>query len=375
MQHQRQHQHLIGRLDAFHAAAAAAQRAMFRVIVQADRAEAWRDAGARDTAHWLAIRYGISEWKARRWIAAAHALESLPRLSDAFSRGGLGMDKVVELARFATPETEGGLIAWAGRVSSGCVRRRADREVGRQIDEVRDAQRTRALVWWYFDEGRRFGLEAELPASEGAIVARALERLAAKIPVMPGEEDAVYADARRADALVTMASGSLARDPDPDRASVVIHARLDASGLHQHEIDGGPSIHAETARRLLCNARIQTVIEDERGNPIRLGRLTREPPAWMLRQLRYRDRACTFPGCGARRFTHAHHVVWWERGGRTDLENLVLVCGFHHRLVHELGWGVRREADGVTRWFRPDGARYVAGPSPPAGRDADDVAA
>ena len=97
----------------------------------------------------------------------------------------------------------------------GCVRRRADREVGRHIDEIRDAQRTRALVWWYFDEGRRFGLEAELPASEGAIVARALERLAAKIPVMPGEEDEVYADARRADALVTMASGSLARDPDP----------------------------------------------------------------------------------------------------------------------------------------------------------------
>jgi hypothetical protein len=95
----------------------------------------------------------------------------------------------------------------------------------------------------------------------------------------------------------------------------------------------------------------------------------------MLRQLRYRDRECSFPGCGARRFTHAHHVVWWERGGRTDLENLVLVCGFHHRLVHELGWAVRREPDGVARWFRPNGTRYVAGPAPPARAGPDEAAA
>ena len=109
---------LVGRLDAFNAAAAAAQRAMFGVIVQADEAEVWRDAGARDMAHWLAMRYGISEWKARRWLAAAHALGSLPRLSEAFASGRLGVDKVVELARFATSETEGGR---SDRVGRACV--------------------------------------------------------------------------------------------------------------------------------------------------------------------------------------------------------------------------------------------------------------
>ena len=61
-----------------------------------------------------------------------------------------------------------------------------------------------------------------------------------------------------------------------------------------------------------------------------------------MRQLKYRDRECTFPGCGARRFTQAHHIVWWERGGATDLDNLVLVCSFHHKLVHEYGWGLKR---------------------------------
>jgi hypothetical protein len=54
--------------------------------------------------------------------------------------------------------------------------------------------------------------------------------------------------------------------------------------------------------------------------------------------------------------------VWWERGGRTDLDNLVLICFFHHRLVHEYGWSIRREADGEVRWFHPNGMRYRAGP-------------
>jgi hypothetical protein len=86
----------------------------------------------------------------------------------------------------------------------------------------------------------------------------------------------------------------------------------------------------------------------------------------MIRQVRYRDRECRFPGCGARRFTEAHHIVWWRHGGRTDLDNLVLICSFHHRLVHEHGWSVGREPDGGVTWRRPNGARYLAGPSPGA---------
>ncbi len=93
--------------------------------------------------------------------------------------------------------------------------------------------------------------------------------------------------------------------------------------------------------------------------------MSREPSAPMLRQLRYRDGECRFPGCGARRFTQAHHIVWWERGGSTDLDNLVLVCTFHHKLVHEYGWGIKRDHDGTLRWFHPDGRRYRAGPGPP----------
>jgi hypothetical protein len=312
------------------------------------------------------MRYGVSRWKARRWIAAGHALERLPRIADALARGELGLDNVVELCWFASAETQADLIPWARRVSCAAVRRRGDLAVRASIEEALDAERARFLSWWYVDEGRRIGLEAELPAAQGAIVIRAIERVAAQIPAMPDEDPRFSAPQRRVDGLVGLCSASVAADPDPDRATVVIHAELDGlrSGSGGCEIEGGAAIDPQAVRRLLCNARVQTVVEGRDGEVLGLGRTSREPSTWMLRQIRHRDRECRFPGCGSRRFTEAHHVTWWRHGGRTDLDNLVLICSFHHRLVHELGWSMRRNPGGGLRWFRPDGTRYRAGPSP-----------
>lgn len=101
---------LVERIDGLHSHISAGQRQLFRLIAEADRREVWRDSGARDMAAWLSIRYGISDWKACRWIQAAHALQGLSRVSEAFSRGELGIDKVVELTRFATVRTEASLV-------------------------------------------------------------------------------------------------------------------------------------------------------------------------------------------------------------------------------------------------------------------------
>jgi Domain of unknown function (DUF222)/HNH endonuclease len=348
-------QQLIDRIDAVHQRVSGAQRELFFLIAEADGCEAWRDAGARDLAHWLSMRYGISHWKARRWIAAAHALPDLPRISDAFESGELGIDKVVELTRFATPETERDLVRWGRGVSCGAIRRKGDLSIRAAVEDVVEVDRSRSLAWW---------IEGELPAGQGAAVARTLERLADTLPVLPGEEDPYSAHARRADALVALCSERLASDPDQDRASVVIHAQLDTlvTGDGAYEVEGAPPIHHETLKRVLCNARIQTVIEDRAGAVVGLGRISREPAPWMLRQVRYRDKECRFPGCGTRRFTQAHHIDWWRDGGRTDLQNLLLICSFHHKLVHEYGWRVQREPDGAVRWFRPGGVRYRAGP-------------
>ncbi len=112
---------LIEAADALHARASAAQRELFGLILEIDLTGAWGNSGARDLAHWLVMRYGISYWKALRWIQAAHALVELPLISEAFASGALGIDQVVELTRFATPETEERLVRWAQGVSCGAI--------------------------------------------------------------------------------------------------------------------------------------------------------------------------------------------------------------------------------------------------------------
>ena len=351
-------------MDAANLRVCSAQRGLLRCIAEADRRELWAEEGARDMAHLLGMRYGISHWKARRWVEAAHALEALPATSDAFERGRLGIDQLVELTRMATPETEHELVSWAASVPAGRIRHRAELEARATQAEVRSGERDRTLSWWPTEGSRAVELFARLPAAAGAVVTRALDRLAAELP--SDEDDADCLDARRADALVAMCSARLAGDADQDRATIVVHARADAVANGAGSwIEGGGVVAPATLDRLLCHSRIQMVLEDGSGDVVRLGRISREPPAWMMRQLRYRDVGCTFPGCGARRFLHAHHIVWWERGGATDLDNLTLLCSFHHKLPHEFGWRVERGDDAVLRWYRPGGDRHLAGPDPP----------
>jgi HNH endonuclease len=96
-----------------------------------------------------------------------------------------------------------------------------------------------------------------------------------------------------------------------------------------------------------------------------LGRSSRDPSPQMVRALRRRDLGCRFPGCGTRAFTKAHHIRWWARNGPTDMDNLVLLCSFHHTCVHELGWSLTLKPDNTVRFYRPDGREYRAGPGPP----------
>jgi Domain of unknown function (DUF222)/HNH endonuclease len=274
------------------------------------------------------------------------------------------LEQVLELTRFARPGDEHELIDWAETRAPGTIRYCADLELRRSAEEVAHNQAHRAVHWWFHED--RFELEADRPAAEGAKAVRALDRLAGTIPPMPGEAGMYHVEARRADALVALCAGRIAADPDPDRATVVVHTRLEAleGRAGGAEIEDGPAIDVRTARRLLCDARVQTVVEDRAGDVVALSTLRRDPPAWMVRQVRQRDRTCRFPGCEARRFTQVHHIRFWSRGGRTELANLLLICFFHHRLVHELGWKVTRSRGGEVRWFQPGGVAYRAGPSP-----------
>jgi len=76
-----------------------------------------------------------------------------------------------------------------------------------------------------------------------------------------------------------------------------------------------------------------------------------------------RDRVCTFPGCHHERNLDAHHIEHWADGGSTSLDNLLVLCSTHHRLVHEGGFNVARDRDGHCYFVRPDGRPVEAPPS------------
>ena len=167
---------------------------------------------------------------------------------------------------------------------------------------------------------------------------------------------------RRADALAWMAervfeSGD-APALSPDRHDIVVHVEADVlsnGGAGRCEIEDRTAIAAETARRLCCDAGIVPVVDGPSGEPLSVGRRTRSIPPAVRRALSNRDRGCRFPGCPATQRLHGHHVRHWAEGGETSLDNLVLLCPTHHRLVHEGGFDVQRLDDGAFRFINPYG--------------------
>ena len=349
------------------------RRQKLESIAELQRRRVWRDDGAKDMAQWVAARCDESRWRSRRWVDAAQAIEGLPEIRRALSRGALSLDKVCELTRFAMPETEVGLVAWARGVSLGTVKKRADEATVDPIEEVKADDDARSLQWWY-EDNRRLHLEGFLPADQGATVVKALERLADKLPSDPDAERAYTLDARRADALVALSSQAIADDPDSARARVNLHIDLaaltarNASGA----LESGGIVHPEVASLLCCDSIVQSVIHGDGGHTVGIGWASRNVPEWLHRQLRLRDGGCTFPGCHHKRYVKAHHIWWWEWGGPTNLDNLVYVCEFHHKLIHVHGWRVELgKRAGVVYWFKPNYEPYEPNRAPPEtpGRD------
>jgi hypothetical protein len=349
----------IGRL---HVMTSALQADLLAFIAEYDSRALWERDGCRHMGQWLAGHLGVTVSEGLRWTTAAHALVELPSIAAALRAGTLSFDKVLQLARFATPETEKDVLAWARRASVNAIRRKADLANRASLEERSDAHSERFLEWSWYDGDTRVGLEAMLPADTGSEVIRAIKELADSLPRVPAEDSTF--EQRCADASVTLcSSGSTSGGKQPHVVLGIDLGHLAGDGPGG-AIEGGPILHPELARRFACDCRLQAVARDPGGHAVGIGRVSRNIPEWLMRELLFRDDGCTFPGCGTRRFLTAHHVVHWARGGATDLDNLVLVCRFHHKLVHEGGWRVALQGGREPRWLRPSGTPYE--PAPPS---------
>ncbi len=310
---------------------------------------------------WLRVNGKLSGPAAAERVEVAHQLKELPRTEEALARGEIGYQHAVAMARTAQTvgaaqvrKAEGTLLKAAETMDPGQflgVAKNFEHEVDAQAAL---AEANRAHERRYLRIGQPLNglvrIDGLLDAEGGAIVRTALEPFA-----KPAKADTRTPDQRLADALVNHCRrGAASEHPDGagPRPQLIIKASLDTlagiDGAPAGELEWGGTVPAETVRRLACDSAITRITG--------LGELEHEvthasrsiPPA-TRRALWARDGHCVFPGCDRPApWCDGHHLVHWADGGPTKLDNLGLVCGTHHRRVHEEGWRLRREKDG--RW-------------------------
>ncbi|MFT7564697.1 MAG: hypothetical protein ACI8ZT_002354, partial [Bacteroidia bacterium] len=140
----------------------------------------------------------------------------------------------------------------------------------------------------------------------------------------------------------------------------LVHVHTDMETLRANgegaeaEIEGAANVSAETSRRLACDAGVVHWLDNKNGETLDIGRKSRTIPPSIRRALQRRDGGCRFPGCTCSRFVDAHHIQHWADGGTTGMDNLVLLCRHHHRLVHEGGFGVLTGPDNSIKFTAPD---------------------
>jgi hypothetical protein len=175
---------------------------------------------------------------------------------------------------------------------------------------------------------------------------------AASVPT--GPEDIRNAGQRRADALTELcrqaldhgqvaASGGIAPHLLVTTSLETLHSGPDAKGQDSANLEWIGAIPPETARRLACDATLSRVLVDPEGLPLDIGRATRVVPPAIRSALVVRDGGCVSDCCDRPpAWTEAHHIQHWIDGGKTALDNLVLLCRSHHRKIHEERWTLSR---------------------------------
>ncbi len=177
-----------------------------------------------------------------------------------------------------------------------------------------------------------------LPRTEGAALLASIDAL---MPP-PADNDERTTSQRRADALGDLAWSFLEGSESPtvggERPHINVHVDLDALegvGGGLHETDEGAVFDVEAVRQLACDASVSRVIFGPGSEVLDVGRKTRVIPAPLRRAVVARDRHCVAPGCRRKPgWCDVHHIVSWADGGDTAIGNLVLLCRYHHTLVH-----------------------------------------
>lgn len=307
------------------------------IVAEIDRDGLWGATGARSVTALVAWKTGTSHGNAAAIANVAHRLGSFPRCAAGMREGRLSLDQVGVIASRAGEASDAHYAQLAEVATVSQLRTAIKLEPRPDPGPRPDPQ---PAITKTSDEA--FDLwRITLPHAESAMFESALQ----------SHRDALMADWKRdreeagatdqsppmptnIDAFLRLVETGwdleAQRRPHGQRTNVVVHLDVEQKigALHL-----GPLLPDSERQYLTCDATCEVWFERD-GEMIGAGRTTRTISRRLRRALEHRHRTCAVPGCGATRGLHAHHIQHWEDGGATELNNLVLLCPFHHRLHH-----------------------------------------
>ncbi len=350
-----------------------------RRLAEVDRRGLYARDGHLSVTSWLVGVHRVGWGTAREQVRLARGLQAMAETRRALEAGELSMSgvRLLVTARDADPEAFRAaepILVEAARVHSvtelGRVlafwRDRVERERGSERDLLHERRGLSASVTF----GGMVRVDGELDPETGEHLLTALRAvLDAEVRSgtggygsgADGTEDRTPAQ-RRADALGEICRQWLDRRERPVVAGERPHLTLtvgveslvggggsgepaEGMALDVGELDHAGPVSPDVARRLACDASVRRVVVGPGSEPLDVGRRTAVVPAAMRRAVIVRDRGCRFPGCDRpQSWCDAHHVVHWADGGPTAVQNLLLLCRRHHRMVHaSCGFGLTLE--------------------------------
>jgi hypothetical protein len=341
---------------------------------------------------------------AREKLRVGHALAALPLIRGAFERGELSFSQVRSITRIAGPHNEAALVEIARAATAQQLDRlvaataRADKiwDQGFAATQLAD----RSLQAGFDYDNVLYTAKLRLTPDDGRLLTKALTLAAKQLAAERGDlGPEITSEQLHADALVAIASTFLHShlaegtgvddyrsvvftdqaviDPNPPQHRYDCTCTCDDTAVRDEPVreaprahlDAGAMLSAETIRRIWCDSTV-TRVDEHDGVITFIDEPTRTISAGLRRALKLRDSQCRFPGCCAKR-VDAHHIRYRSHKGPTTLTNLLSLCRYHHKLVHEGGYTVTRHTDGEIRFHNPQGRQLTYGTNLVANNGAD----
>jgi hypothetical protein len=361
-----------------------------RLVAAAERTQVAREAGCASTGAWLSKQTRSGTATAARAVKLATDLDDhLPATSAALAEGVVSTEhaSVIAHATSRLPQklstdqvatVEASLVEKARRVDPTQLRRLARRalaaveddtavvdahENAQLVDEEAAALARTRLTLHDHGDGTTTG-HFTVPTLAASMLRKVLDALTAPRRSRPGAATAQAGDpddrqdwARARGLAFTEVLEHLPTDRLHGKVAAtvvltldleVLRGRLAAAGL-----DTGDLVSAAQARRLACQAGIVPAVLDGASLPLDLGRSSRLFTEAQRVAGATRHSSCAADGCEVPyAWCELHHRTPWSRDGRTDLADMVPLCGFHHRRIHDPGHDHRRLPDGSVRFTR-----------------------